>query len=168
MMAGEPPAPGFIALVTPDGVARVVADDLRFANGMAITPDGATLIVAESHAGRLSAFDIDADGELENRRVWAAVEGSAPDGVSLDAEGALWYADVPNRQCVRVAEGGEILETIVADRGCFSCALGGADGRTLFVIAREWHGADGLAAGEGTGQVLTTHVAVRAAARAAG
>jgi sugar lactone lactonase YvrE len=156
MLAGDPPAPGTIALVTPDGAARTVADGIHFGNGMAITPDGGTLIVAESHAGRLSAFTIDPDGSLSDRRVWAQVPGSAPDGICLDAEGAVWYADVPHRQCVRVAAGGEILATVSADRGCFSCALGGPDGDTLYVIAREWHGSGGLAAGEGTGQVLVT------------
>jgi sugar lactone lactonase YvrE len=162
MMAGEPFAPGVIALVSPDGEARQVADDIHFGNGMAITPDNHTLIVAESYQGRLTAFDIEADGGLTNRRVWAAIEGSAPDGICIDAEGAVWFADVPNRHCLRVAQGGEILNEVSVDRGCFACALGGPDGMTLFIVAREWHGAQGLQAGAGTGQVLT------AAAPAAG
>jgi sugar lactone lactonase YvrE len=148
---------GVVALVEPSGAARTVADGLAFPNGMAITPDGATLIVAESHASRLTAFDIAADGSLSGRRVWAAVSGSAPDGICLDASGAVWYADVPNRCCVRVREGGEVLERISADRGCFSCALGG---RTLYIVAREWHGMADLAAGNGTGQVLAVEVSV--------
>ena len=111
---------------------------------MAITPDGSTLIVAESYAGRLTAFDIAADGALSNRRVWAdLVAGSAPDGICLDATGAVWYADVPNQCCVRVREGGEVLDTVDADRGCFACMLGGADGATLFVMAADWRGPDG-------------------------
>jgi sugar lactone lactonase YvrE len=162
MRAGEPFAPGTIALVTPDGVVRQVADGIHFGNGMAITADGATLIVAESYGRRLSAFDIAGDGSLGGRRVWADLGDGVPDGVCLDADGALWYADVPNRRCVRVAEGGAVLQTVQADRGCFSCALGGADGRTLFIVAREWHGGDpgGMRAGDGTGQVLSVEVAV--------
>jgi sugar lactone lactonase YvrE len=154
MMAGEPFAPGMVALVTPQGEVRQVAGDMHFPNGMAVTPDNRTLIVAESYEARLTAFEIEPDGGLGNRRVWARVEGSAPDGICIDAEGAVWFADVPNRHCVRVAEGGEVLQTVEVDRGCFACMLGGADGRDLYVIAREWHGAQGLQAGEGSGQVL--------------
>ena len=95
-MAGDPFAPGIIALVTPDGSARQVADGLAFPNGMLVTSDNATLIVAESYAKRLSAFDIAADGSLSNRRVWADLGDGVPDGICLDAEGAVWYADVPN------------------------------------------------------------------------
>ena len=147
-------APGFVALVTPDGDVKRMADDLAFPNGMVVTPDDATLIVAESYASRLSAFDIAADGGLSNRRVWAEVEGSAPDGICLDAEGAVWFADVPNRRCVRVREGGEVLQTIELDRGGFACALGGQDGRTLFILAAEWRGPESLANGERTGVLL--------------
>ena len=93
---------------------------------MLVTPDNSTLIVAESYAKRLTAFDIAADGGLSNRRVWADLGDGVPDGICLDAEGAVWYADVPNRRCVRVREGGEVLQTIELDRGCFACALGGA------------------------------------------
>jgi sugar lactone lactonase YvrE len=154
LMAGEEFAPGIIALVTPDGSARQVADGIAFPNGMAVTPDNSTLIVAESYASRLTAFDIAADGSLSNRRVWADVEGDHPDGICLDAEGAAWYADVGNKHCVRVREGGEMLQTIEFDCGCFACMLGGADRRTLFVVAREWYGMD-VSKGMGTGQVLT-------------
>ena len=105
-MAGGEFAPGIVAVVTPDGSARQVADGVAFPNGMAITPDGSTLIVAESYAARLTAFDIEADGALSNRRSWAELgEGAAPDGICLDAEGAVWYGDVPNRHCRRVARG---------------------------------------------------------------
>jgi sugar lactone lactonase YvrE len=148
-------APGTIALVSPDGSLRPVADGVAFPNGMAVTPGDTTLIVAESYAGRLTAFDIVADGGLSNRRVWADLDGGVPDGICLDAEGAAWYGDVPNKRCVRVREGGEVLETIELDRGCFACMLGGADGTTLFMMAAEWGGPDSLAGGARTGQVLT-------------
>jgi sugar lactone lactonase YvrE len=155
LMAGEAFAPGIVALVTPDGSARQVADGVAFPNGMAITPDNATLIVAESYASRLTAFDIAPDGDLSNRRVWADLGGGVPDGICIDTEGAVWYADVPNKRCVRLREGGEVLQTVDVDRGCFACMLGGPDRRTLFVVAREWHGTD-VGKGAGTGQVLTT------------
>ena len=122
-------APGIIALVTPDGSARQVADGVAFPNGMAVTPDNSTLIVAESYGNRLTAFDIAADGSLSNRRVWADLGDGVPDGICLDAENAVWYGDVPNQRCVRVREGGEVLQTIDLDRGCFACMLGGADGQ---------------------------------------
>lgn len=148
---------GTVALVTPDGVAREVARDFAFPNGMAITRDGSTLIVAESYAHQLTAFDIAADGSLANRRVWADLGDGVPDGICLDAQGAVWYADVPNKRCVRVSEGGEVLQTIEVDRGCFACAL---DGRTLFITAAIWQGPESLGGGERTGQVLTIDVAV--------
>jgi sugar lactone lactonase YvrE len=132
-------APGMIALVTPDGMARQVADGMAFPNGMAVTPDNSTMIVAESYAAKLTAFDIATDGGLSNRRVWAELgEGAAPDGICLDAEGAVWYADVPNKRCVRISEGGTVLDTIELDLGCFACALGGPGRQTLFMVANEW------------------------------
>lgn len=155
LMAGDEPGPGMVALVTPDGAARRVADGLAFPNGMAVTPDGSALIVAESYASRLTAFDIAADGGLSNRRGWADLGDGVPDGICLDAEGAAWYADVPNKRCVRVREGGEVLQTVGLDRGCFACMLGGADRKTLFLVTREWHGTD-ISKGTGTGQVLAT------------
>jgi sugar lactone lactonase YvrE len=148
-------APGILAVVTPDGSARQVADGLAFPNGMAVTPDNTTLIVAESYGNRLTAFDIATDSSLSNRRVWADLGGAAPDGICLDVEGAVWYADVPNKRCVRVREGGEVLQTIALDRGCFACMLGGADGRVLFMMAAEWGGPASMAGGARTGQVLT-------------
>jgi sugar lactone lactonase YvrE len=154
LLAGEDFAPGIVALVTPDGSARQVADGIAFPNGMAVTPDNSTLIVAESYASRLTAFEIEDDGGLSGRRVWADLGDGAPDGICIDAEGAVWYADVPNKRCVRVREGGEVLQTIELDRGCFACMLGGVDGRTLFLVAREWRGLANLAE-ERTGQVLT-------------
>jgi sugar lactone lactonase YvrE len=146
---------GTLALVTPDGTARTVADGLAFPNGIAVTPDNTTLIIAESYAARLTAFDIDADGGLTNRRVWAAVEGSAPDGICLDAQGAVWYADVPNRRCARVREGGEVLDTVVVDGGCFACALGGPGRRTLFLMVAPWPPAGGTGGGARGGRILT-------------
>jgi sugar lactone lactonase YvrE len=156
--------PGIIALVEPDGSAREVADDIEFPNGMVVTPDNSTLIVAESYGAKLTAFEIAPDGSLSNRRTWADVSGGAPDGICLDAEGAIWYADVPNQRCVRVAEGGEVLQTIELDRGCFACMLGGPQGTTLFVTTNDWRGPASIAAGTRAGQVL----AVDAPARHAG
>jgi sugar lactone lactonase YvrE len=153
MMAGAPFVPGTVALVAPNGTATQVADEIAFPNGMAITPDNRTLIVADSYGKELTAFDIETDGSLSNRRAWAALGDGVPDGICLDSEGAVWYADVPNKCCVRVREGGDVLQTIELDRGCFACMLGGEDGQSLFLIAREWHGTD-VSKGAGTGQVL--------------
>src|SRR5438093_3959398 len=157
LMAGEQFAPGIVVLVTPDGSARQVADGLAFPNGMLVTPDNSTLIVAESYAKRLTAFDIAADGGLSNRRVWADLGDGVPDGICLDAENAVWYGDVPNKRCVRVREGGEVLLTVKLDRGCFACALGGADRRTLFMMATEWNGPTGMFVEPRTGQVPTSN-----------
>jgi sugar lactone lactonase YvrE len=148
-------APGIVALATPDGSAGQVADGVAFTNGMVVTPDNSTLIVAESYGNELTAFDIAADGRLSNRRVWADLDGDFPDGICFDAENAVWYGDVPNKRCVRVREGGEVLQTIDLDRGCFACMLGGADRKTLFVTANEWHGPANMADGSRKGQVLT-------------
>ncbi|MFI9274478.1 SMP-30/gluconolactonase/LRE family protein [Kitasatospora sp. NPDC052896] len=164
-LAGEPAAPGVLAVVTPDGSARRVADGLAFPNGMAVTPDGGTLLLAESYAARITAFAIQPDGSLTGRRTWAELAGAAPDGICLDAEGALWFADVPGRQCVRVREGGEVLETVEVDRGCFSCALGGPDGRTLYITAARWHGPASTADLARTGRLLAVPVTVPAAVR---
>ena len=156
-------APGRVAVVTPAGEAREVADGLAFPNGMAVTPDGSTLIVAESYGARLTAFTIDADGGLSDRRVWADLgEGAAPDGICIDAEGAVWFAEVPGRRCVRVAEGGEVLDVLRADRGCFCCELGGPDGRTLFVAAQAWPPPQD---GSRTGRVLAAAAPAPAAGR---
>ncbi|MGH3822481.1 MAG: SMP-30/gluconolactonase/LRE family protein [Pseudonocardiaceae bacterium] len=154
LLAGEEFAPGIIALVSPDGSARQVADGIAFGNGMVVTPDNSTLIIAESYGNRLTAFDIAGDGSLSNRRVWADLGGGVPDGICLDAEGAVWYGDVPNKRCVRVREGGEVLATIDLDCGCFACMLGGAERTTLFMMAAEWRGIENMADGVRTGQVL--------------
>ena len=148
---------GIVALVAPDRSKRQVADSLAFPNGMAITPDNRTLIVAESHGKRLTAFAIANDGSLSNRRIWAELGAGVPDGICIDAEGTVWYSDVPNKRCVRVREGGDVLQTVNLDRGCFACMLGGTDKRTLFLIAAEWRGMEKIAevAQARTGQVLT-------------
>jgi sugar lactone lactonase YvrE len=148
--------PGIIALVTCDRSVRRLADGIAFPNGMAITPDNRTLIIAESHGKQLTAFDIASDGSLSSRRIWAALGNGVPDGICIDAENAVWYADVPNKRCVRVLEGGEVLQTIDVDRGCFACMLGGHDKRTLFIIAAEWRGMEKIqeVARARTGQVL--------------
>jgi sugar lactone lactonase YvrE len=148
-------APGTLALVTPDGSARQIADGFAFANGMVVTPDNSTLILAESYGHRLTAFDIDASGSLSNRRVWADLGGGYPDGICLDAENAIWYADVPAKRCVRVRQGGEMLQTIDLDRGCFACMLGGVDRRTLFLMAAEYPPSSRGPEAARMGQVLT-------------
>ena len=145
---------GIVALVRPDGSAQQVADNVAFGNGMAITEDGSTLIVAESWARRLSAFEIAADGSLSNRRIWADLGDGPPDGICMDAEGAVWFADVPNKRCVRVREGGEVLQAIELDRGGFACMLGGPDRRTLFMLAAEWAGMENMDDSARTGQLL--------------
>ncbi len=147
-------SPGLVALLTPDGTPQPVAEGVAFPNGMAVTPDNATLILAESYANHLTAFDIAADGSLSNRRVWAAVGDDHPDGLCLDAEGAVWYGDVGNKRCVRVREGGEVLQTIELDRGCFACTLGGVDRRTLCMMAAVYDPAT-MFSGARTGQILT-------------
>lgn len=151
MMAGEEFAPGIIAVVAPDGTVRQVADGLEFPNGMAVTPDNSTLIVAESYAKRLTAFDIAVDGNLSNRRVWAEVDGY-PDGICLDADNAVWCAAM--LRCLRVGEGGRVLQAIELDRSCFACMLGGPEHRTLFMMAAEWSGPEGMTAEARTGQVV--------------
>jgi sugar lactone lactonase YvrE len=148
---------GVIALVTPDGKVRKVADGIAFPNGMVVTPDNKTLIVSESFTGKLLAFDVADDGALARRRVWA--EGLAPDGICLDADGAIWTATWQN-ECVRVGEGGEILDRIQLDRPCFATMLGGPRRCTLFIMANRFMGPDKfdemLAAR--TGQILVAEV----------
>ncbi len=144
-------APGLVALVDADGGVRIVAEDLAFPNGMAITADGATLIVAESYANRLTAFDIGPGGDLGGRRVWADVGDDHPDGICVDAEGAVWYADVGNRHCVRVGEGGVTLATVDLDRGAFACTLSRGHDPKLYVVGQEYGGPPGAAP---TGQVV--------------
>jgi sugar lactone lactonase YvrE len=143
--------PGTVVVVTSDGTVVPVADDLAFPNGMAITPDGTTLIVAESYANRLTAFEIGRDGALDNRRVWAETPDDHPDGICLDAEGALWYADVGNQHCVRVREGGDVVASVDLDRGAFACALSREQNPRLFVVGQNWGGPNSATP---TGQVV--------------
>jgi sugar lactone lactonase YvrE len=154
-----------IVLVRPDGSTRLVADDLAFGNGMAISADGRTLIVAESHGRRLTAFDIEDDGGLAGRRVWADLGTGTPDGICIDADGAVWYADVPNRCCVLVREGGEVVRRVHVDRGCFACMLGGPDGRTLYIAAAEWRGFEHAFDPHHTGVLLAAEATVPHAGR---
>ena len=150
--------PGIIALVTPDGSARQVADGIAFPNGMVVTPDGSTLIISESFAAKLTAFDVAEDGGLSNRRDWAG--GVGPDGICMDAEGAIWTGS-GGAGCMRIRDGGEILDRVELDLMPFACMLGGPDGRTLFIMAADWHPgedpADNMArltTGPRTGRVL--------------
>jgi sugar lactone lactonase YvrE len=154
LMRGGEFAPGVVALLRPDGSSEIGAEEVAFPNGMTIVPDGSTLIVADSYGNELIAFDVADSGTLSNRRTWADLGEGVPDGLCTDAEGAVWYADVPNRRCVRVAEGGEVLQTVEHDRGCFACMLGGADGNTLFIAAHEWNGPERIGTGPRSGQIL--------------
>jgi sugar lactone lactonase YvrE len=165
---GAAPKPGWIKLVTPDGAVRTVAEDIQFPNGMIITPDDRTLIVAESFTGRLLAFDIEPDGGLSGRRVFA--DGLGPDGICLDAHGAVWSSTGKN-SIVRVAEGGEMRQRVELspERAPFAIMLGG---RTLYIATAEWHSADGITAnidrlvrGPRTGAILALEVAVPGATR---
>lgn len=150
---------GVIAVVTPGGDARIVAEGVAFPNGMAVTPDGSTLIVAESFAYRLGAWDIESDGGLSNRRVWAPAEHGA-DGICMDSEGAVWCAT--QKGCSRVREGGEVAQTVPLELFGFSCALGGPEGRTLFMVANEWKGFENIGQGPRTGHGYTVEVDVPA------
>ncbi|MFC9693983.1 SMP-30/gluconolactonase/LRE family protein [Kribbella sp. NPDC056951] len=127
--------PGFILLITPDGTVRRVADELAFPNGMVITPDNGTLVIAESFARTLTAYDVLPDGGLINRRVWAAHSG---DGMCMDADGAIWTPGFTEAgpSCLRIAEGGEVLETVPLEHFGFACALGS---RTLYILTADWH-----------------------------
>lgn len=135
---GEAHEPAALALVHPDGRAEVAAPDLVFPNGSVITPDGGTLLVAETLAARITAFDIDADGRLHGRRVWADLGERFPDGCTLDAAGGLWVATPPRREAVRVVEGGEITDVVSTRYPCIACMLGGDDDRTLFLCTSAW------------------------------
>jgi sugar lactone lactonase YvrE len=131
--ANETPRGTTLVMVAPDGSARIVAEELMFPNGAVITPDGKTLIVGESFGRRLTAFDFAADGSLKNRRVWADLDKSVPDGICLDAENAIWVACPTASEVIRVKQGGEVTERIKVETDAFACMLGGPDGRTLFV-----------------------------------
>jgi sugar lactone lactonase YvrE len=146
-----------LAYVDPAGQTRVAADDMHFPNGPVITPDGKTLIVGETLSGVLTAFDIGGGGDLSNRRVWAKTEPYLPDGICLDAEGAIWVANPVGPQCVRIAEGGKVLEVIDTGAPCFACMLGGDDGKTLFMLTASGSDHEAAAASQ-TGQIVTAQV----------
>ena len=150
---GEEPRTAKLVRADPDGATAAVADDLEFPNGMVIIPDGATLIAAETYGHRLTAWDRAPDGSLANRRVWAEVGPHYPDGICLDAEGAVWVADPVGHEVVRVAEGGEVTARVPtgADRGAYACMLGGDDRRTLFVCTNT--GSGPAAAGRRDGRI---------------
>jgi sugar lactone lactonase YvrE len=155
----EAPRTTTVARVDSDGSVTVAADDLGFPNGMVISPDGRTLVVAESMAARLTAFTVDGNGGLSDRRVYAPLE-TAPDGICLDAEGAVWFAAPATPQCIRVSAGGEVLQRVDVGEGhTYACALGGHDRRTLFVCAAPTHvPAENVRLHEGRIEVVTVEV----------
>ncbi len=148
--------------VEADGSARIVADEMRFPNGAVITPDGETLIVGESFGGCLTAFDIGANGDLSNRRVFAQLEGAVPDGICLDAEGAVWAASPVSNEVIRVREGGQVEERLPTETQAIACMLGGADRRTLFVLTAETTAPDEAKA-KRSAKILATEVDVAGA-----
>jgi len=155
VLASHPTAK--LAYVTPDGQTRIAAEDMHFPNGPVITPDGKTLILGETLAACLTAFDIGPNGDLSNRRVWAPISPAVPDGICLDADGAIWVANPVAPQCLRIAEGGQVLETIDTGQACFACMLGGDDGRTLFMLTADSSDHE-AAATQQTGKILVATV----------
>lgn len=147
-----------LAFVDTDGSVSVAAEDLAFPNGAVITPNGKTLIIGESFGRCLTAFDIADDGGLSNRRVWANLHPHIPDGICLDAEGAIWLADPANHCVVRVAEGGDVLQKIEMGNGTFACMLGGEDRKTLFVCTAA--GSGSKAEGKLTAKIEACEVSV--------
>ena len=159
--AGAEFQPGFVFLVTADGSVHQVADDIAFPNGMTVTADNSTLIVADSYRHNLAAFDIGTDGCLSNRRIWAHLGEGVPDGICSDEQNAVWYADVPNKRCVRVAHGGRVLQAVELDRGGFACMLGGPGRTTLFIVTAVWQGmTESEMVAPGSGQVVALDVEV--------
>lgn len=158
--AGEAPQPTNLVLVSENGEARSVADDLFFPNGSVITPDGDTLIVAETYRQQLTAFSILPDGSLSDRRVFAELGGLSPDGICLDAEGGVWVSSFQTDEYVRVREAGKITERIpVPGRRAVACMLGGADRRTLFMLSAETT-IEELRQGRSVGRIEVTQVEV--------
>jgi sugar lactone lactonase YvrE len=157
--AGEDPRDADLIRVSTHGEVSVAAAGLAFPNGSVITPDGKTLVVGETQGKRLSAWDIAGDGSLSNRRIWADLGENFPDGICLDAAGAIWVADPRNNETIRVAEGGEVLERLsTGDRGSFACMLGGADRQTLYICTCTGSGPH--AAERRNGRIETIHVSV--------
>jgi sugar lactone lactonase YvrE len=147
-----------LALVQPDGRVEVAAEDLMFPNGTVITPDGRTLILGETFAAQLTAFDIGADGRLSNRRVWAKLEKAVPDGICLDAEGAIWVASPVSKGVLRVRAGGEVVQRIGVEHQAYACMLGGDDRRTLYLCTAANH--DPAKTGDKTGRIEVARVDV--------
>jgi sugar lactone lactonase YvrE len=163
LFKGEEPRATVLLRVDPDGDVRVAASDLQFPNGMVITPDGKTLIVAETLGARLTAFEIEPDGALGRRRVFAAIEGLTPDGICLDAEGAVWVAWPGSNKIIRVREGGKIAETIpLPGRHSYACMLGGADRRDLYICTALGHMPEDLAKGH-SGKIEVVRVDISGA-----
>jgi sugar lactone lactonase YvrE len=153
-----------LARVDPDGSVHIAAPEMHFPNGSVITPDGKTLIVAETLALQLTAFDIAVDGGLANRRVWAPVGMRAPDGICLDANGHVWIANAIAPECVLFTPGGEIVASVQTDQPCFACMLGGPDGRTLFMMTAPTSVSE-LVSKERQGHILTARVQTPGAGR---
>ena len=146
-----------LAYIAPDGTARVAAEDMHFPNGAVITPDGKTLILGETLGGVLTAFNIGPSGDLSNRRVWASTQPYVPDGICMDAESAIWIANPIGPQCVRIAEGGQVLEVIDTGQPCYACMLGGDDGKTLFMLTAASADHEAAAVSQ-TGKILVATV----------
>ena len=157
---GDEPAPATMAIVWADGTVTAAADGLLFPNGSVIADDGSTLIVGESMGARYTAFTITHDRGLTNRRIWAEVPGMAPDGCTIDAEGAIWFADALGKQVVRVREGGEITDQLPTPDNVYACMLGGPDARTLFALTAAGSHPN-VVAGTATGALWQLDVAVR-------
>jgi sugar lactone lactonase YvrE len=155
--AGAEFAVADLALVRPDGTAEVAATGLAFPNGSVITPDGSTLIVGQSFAGDYVAFDIDDEAVLHNRRTWASIPGTAPDGCTLDAAGGIWFSDALGSRVLRIVEGGDVTDQIDTPMPTYACALGGADGRTLFILCAPGSHPDEVA-GRAGGAIYTAAV----------
>jgi sugar lactone lactonase YvrE len=163
MYGGAERSTAAIVLVNPGGEACVAADGLEFPNGMVITPDGSTLIVGESWGARLTAFDVAPDGTLTGRRVFAALTDCVPDGICLDADGAVWLASPLSHEVVRVLEGGKITDRIsTGEVNAFACMLGGPDRRTLHVCTAATHVPEKAAAAK-SGRIETVEVQVAGA-----
>jgi sugar lactone lactonase YvrE len=150
-------APATLALVRADGSVHAAAPDMRFPNGSVITPDGSTLIVGQTFGGNFIAFSIEEDGALTNRREWAAIEGTSPDGCTMDAAGGIWFANAIGSEIVRVEEGGHVSNRLVTPQPTFACMLGGHDGRTLFALCAPGSDPDDVA-GKGAGTIHQTRV----------
>ena len=157
--AKTPFGPAEIVMVTPEGQARVVADNMAFPNGTVITPDGSILIVGETYGARLTAFDIESDGSLIGRRTWANLEGAVPDGICLDAEGAIWVASPVSAEVLRVHEGGQVTNRIKIATQAYACMLGGPERRTLFILTAESSNPDEVRA-RATGRIEIVEVDV--------